>query len=262
MAAAIHSSYRHQSSNRASRSSSRTGLSTYGSASYASTSGGGDSCPAIQRNYGICDNKEPGDPKSLGQSAKDSAGGFGDFLAGTLDAIEYAAEPWCWFGADCGVQETYREKTKEAGMDVGSKEYKDTAEAAETVSWLAGAFSLFKNLIKKAIKGGTKADSPSGKGAGTGLAAQPDFNSPMSAWNHYEKHVMRVKRNKKGKVTGPTKESPNMPEFKGQGGYEHYRETARLFMPGGGTGRIGHPALKLWRILPNRSEDRLLRLRE
>ncbi|GGW30570.1 RHS repeat-associated core domain-containing protein [Streptomyces xantholiticus] len=232
VAAAIHTSYRQNYSQRASRNGSRTGLSASGSASFASSSG--DNCPAIQRNYGICNNKEPENPKSLGQSLKDTAGGIGDFLAGTADAVEYATEPWCWFGADCGVQETYREKAKEAGVEVGSKEYKDTADAAETVSLLFGGWGLLKAIIRKALKGGTKADSPSGDKPGAAVAARPDFNSPMSAWGHYEKHVLGVKRNKRGKVTGPAKEPPNMPEFKGQGGYERYRETARSFMSGGG----------------------------
>jgi hypothetical protein len=132
-------------------------LSASGSAHHTS----GDSCPAIQRNYGICNNKEPENPKSLGQSVKDAAGGFGDFLAGSADAIEYATEPWCWFGADCGVQETYREKAKEAGVEVGSKEYKNTAGMAETFSILFGGFAALKVIIKKALKGGTKApDAP------------------------------------------------------------------------------------------------------
>ncbi len=233
--AALQVIYRQQASYRASRNGSRTGLSASGSASYASASSSADSCPAIQRNYGICDNKEPENPKSLGQSAKDAAGGVGDFLAGTADALEYATEPWCWFGADCGVQDKYREKAKDAGVEVGSKEYKDTAEAAETVSWVAGGFGFLRSLIKKAIKGGTKpADNPSNKGPGAAVAARPDFHSPLSAWGHYEKHVLGVKRNKKGKITGPSKEPPNMPEFKGQGGYERYRETARSFMSGAG----------------------------
>ncbi|MFF9853276.1 RHS repeat domain-containing protein [Streptomyces litmocidini] len=154
VAAIVHAYVRYQASQRASRTGSRTGLSTMGSANYASASG--DSCPAIQRNYGICDNKEPSDPKPLGETLRDMAGGLGDFATGTLDAIEYATEPWCWFGADCGVQETYREKAKEAGVDVGSKEYKDTAEAAETVSWLTGIGGLLKGIVKKIIKGGTK----------------------------------------------------------------------------------------------------------
>ncbi|MDT9684596.1 RHS repeat-associated core domain-containing protein [Streptomyces sp. TRM76323] len=159
VAAAVHTTYRQNSSHRASRSGSRAGLSATGSASFAS--GSTDSCPAIQRNYGICNNKEPENPKSLGQTLKDMAGGVGDFFAGSADAIEYATEPWCWFGADCGVQETYREKAKDAGVEVGSKEYKDTAEAAETVSWLAGGFGALRALIKKALKGGTKApDAP------------------------------------------------------------------------------------------------------
>ncbi|MFJ8543496.1 RHS repeat-associated core domain-containing protein [Streptomyces sp. NPDC093586] len=164
VAAAVHTTYRQSSSHRASRGGSRTGLSASGSASFASASGGGDNCPAIQRNYGICNNKEPENPKSLGQSLKDMAGGIGDFLTGSADALEYATEPWCWFGADCGVQETYREKAKEAGVEVGSKEYKDTAEAAETVSFLAGGFGALRALVKRALKGGTKApDMPDSK---------------------------------------------------------------------------------------------------
>ncbi|GGU42568.1 hypothetical protein GCM10010274_33240 [Streptomyces lavendofoliae] len=159
VAAAIHTYYRQSSGYRASRNGSRTGLSASGSASFASSSG--DSCPAIQRNYGICNNKEPENPESLGQQAKDAAGAVGDFLAGTADAIEYATEPWCWFGADCGVQETYREKAKEKGVDVGSETFKDTEKALEVGSWLTGIGGILKSIIKRAVKGGSKtADAP------------------------------------------------------------------------------------------------------
>ncbi|MEV8536719.1 RHS repeat-associated core domain-containing protein [Streptomyces sp. NPDC051211] len=157
--ATIHTVQRQQAGHRASRTSSRSGFSASGSASYASASGG-DNCPAIQRNYGLCSNSEPENPKSLGQSSKDVAGGLGDFLAGSLDTLEYMTEPWCWFGADCGIQEKYREKAKDAGVEVGSKEYQDTAEVAETASFLTGGLAFLKQIVKKAMKGGTKAPEP------------------------------------------------------------------------------------------------------
>ncbi|MBX9366000.1 hypothetical protein K4G64_33650, partial [Streptomyces sp. WAC04114] len=35
--------------------------------------GGGDSCPLIKRNYGICDSKEPKDPRAQGSFKTSSA---------------------------------------------------------------------------------------------------------------------------------------------------------------------------------------------
>ncbi|WP_234042379.1 RHS repeat-associated core domain-containing protein [Streptomyces marianii] len=159
VAAVVHTYHRQQSSTRASRTSSRSGIQARGTGS-VSSSGSGSNCSSPYPAYKPGCNTEPANPESLGQTAKDTAGGFGDFLTGTLDAIEYATEPWCWFGADCGVQEKYREEVKDAGVEVGSEQYKDTANAAETASWFAGAFGLLKNIIKKAIKGGSKPDAP------------------------------------------------------------------------------------------------------
>ncbi|WP_146207013.1 hypothetical protein [Streptomyces tirandamycinicus] len=52
----------------------------------------------------------------------------------------------------------------------------------EPVALFVGALGLLESLIKKAIKGGSKAaDSPSCKGSGAVVAARPDFNSLMSA---------------------------------------------------------------------------------
>ncbi|MET9897401.1 hypothetical protein [Streptomyces sp. NPDC006446] len=63
----------------------------------------------MQRNYGICDNKEPEDAREQG-SFKDILGGIGDAVTEGLDAVEYATEPWCWGGnSSCGVNDDYRE---------------------------------------------------------------------------------------------------------------------------------------------------------
>jgi hypothetical protein len=53
-----------------------------GSANYASAKA--DSCPLVQRNYGIRDNKEPEDAREQG-SFKDILGGIGDAITGGLD---------------------------------------------------------------------------------------------------------------------------------------------------------------------------------
>jgi len=66
------------------------------------------------------------------------------------------------------------------------------------------------------------------------LALLPNFNSRLSATRHYSDHVLGVKVNGKGKVTGPSKQPANMPEFRGVGGFERYRNTARTFMSGDG----------------------------
>ncbi|GAA4887159.1 polymorphic toxin-type HINT domain-containing protein [Streptomyces coeruleoprunus] len=151
IAAAKHPSYRQNSASRASRNGSRTGLSASGSASYTS---GGANCHPVQRNYGLCGNQEPEDPRPLGQAVKDSAGAFGEFIVSGLDAIEYATEPWCWFGADCGATDTYREKVKDVGVDVDSEDYQKTLKGAEYASWATGLWGMGRALAKKLAKGG------------------------------------------------------------------------------------------------------------
>ncbi|WP_238442273.1 RHS repeat domain-containing protein [Streptomyces pratensis] len=104
--------------------------------------------------------------------------------------------------------------------------------AAEIAELATGGASGGSAVVGSGVAVGSR--SAKGTSKGTSLAVRPDFNSPISGLNHYEKHVMGIKRNKRGKVTGPTKEKPNMPEFTGQGGYEAYRDTARSFMSGAG----------------------------
>ncbi|MGW1278876.1 RHS repeat-associated core domain-containing protein [Streptomyces tsukubensis] len=233
VAAASHVTHRQKSSHRASRTSSRSGLSVMGSGNYGGGSSSGTDCGATYPAYKPGCNTEPGDPEPLGES-RDTLGGAGDFAVGALDVIEFITEPWCWFGADCGLQNKYREKVKDHGVEVGSEEYNNAASAAEKLSVLAGGLGVLRGLVGRAVKGGAKSpDSPSAATGGA-LVARPDFNSPMSAWGHYEKHVLGVKRNNKGKLVGAPKQEPNMPEFHGQGGFERYRETARSFMAGAG----------------------------
>ncbi|MFG1706387.1 DNRLRE domain-containing protein [Nonomuraea sp. M3C6] len=60
----------------------------------------------------------------------------------------------------------------------------------------------------------------------------PDFNSFMSAYRHYAKHVLGVLISKTGKQI-KAGEAPGMPEFK-SGGFAAYRSAARNFMGGAG----------------------------
>ncbi|WP_406165459.1 RHS repeat-associated core domain-containing protein [Streptomyces sp. NBC_00996] len=66
------------------------------------------------------------------------------------------------------------------------------------------------------------------------IAILPDFNSRLSAVRHYSDHVLGVRINGKGKVSGPSKQPANMPEFRGVGGFDKYRNAARSFMSGSG----------------------------
>ncbi|MEU0204784.1 polymorphic toxin-type HINT domain-containing protein [Streptomyces canus] len=139
------------------------GMSTMGSANYASSSGGGSSCPLVQRNYGLCDNKEPADPRAEGS--------FKDFLAGAghnlLSGWEAMAEltPSCWF-QDCGAPtDMYDEFVEGKGVDKDSQAYDSGDDAAEVAGWLnvgGLARSLMKKLVKKGEKKAAKeAEAPS-----------------------------------------------------------------------------------------------------
>ncbi|WP_450152388.1 polymorphic toxin-type HINT domain-containing protein [Streptomyces dioscori] len=136
---------------RSSQSSNSGGMSTMGSANYASASSGADSCPLVKRNYGICDSQEPEDPRAEG-SFKDILGGIGDAITESLDGLEYATEPWCWGGGgNCGVNDDYKEFTENQGVDSNSKNYdagKDFTEAASLFG-AGGIRTFLKNLFKK-----------------------------------------------------------------------------------------------------------------
>lgn len=144
---------------RASQSASSGGMSTMGSANYASAKT--DSCPLIQRNYGICDNKEPEDAREQG-SFKDILGGIGNAITEGLDAVEYATEPWCWGGnSSCGVNDDYKEFTEKHGVDENTKNYdagQDFTDAASMFNLAGFAKHFMKNLFKKARKDAPKPD--------------------------------------------------------------------------------------------------------
>ncbi|WP_328672383.1 hypothetical protein [Streptomyces sp. NBC_00328] len=76
---------------RSSQSASSGAMSTTGGVDYASAKA--DSCPLVQRNHGICDNKEPEDAWGQG-SFRDILGGIGDAITEGLDAVEYATITW------------------------------------------------------------------------------------------------------------------------------------------------------------------------
>ncbi|MEV5982130.1 hypothetical protein [Streptomyces sp. NPDC052114] len=50
-----------------------------------------------------------------------------------------------------------------------------------------------------------------------------------------------MKINKKGRITGPTAEPANMPEFRGTQELNRYRSAARTFMSGGPSGTVTMP---------------------
>ncbi|MDQ0983507.1 RHS repeat-associated protein [Streptomyces sp. V2I9] len=151
-------------SNVRSGSSGSGGMTTMGSASHVSKASA-DSCPLVKRNYGICDSNEPPDPRAEG-SVKDVVGGAAEVGGATLDFLEYATEPWCWFGANCGgAEDKVKEFEEKHGVDTDSKAHdsgKDFTEAA-TLFNIGG-------LVKKAVKGilgaakkKAKPDAPKGK---------------------------------------------------------------------------------------------------
>ncbi|WP_326728882.1 RHS repeat-associated core domain-containing protein [Streptomyces phaeochromogenes] len=137
---------------RASGTSGSGGLSTMGSANYASA---GSGCPLVKRNYGICDSTEPEDPRAEG-SWKDRLASLGDLITEGMDAFESATEPWCWGGgSNCGVNDDYRGFVEKQGVDLESKAFqqaKDFAEAASLFTQVGAARWFLKNLFKKGGK--------------------------------------------------------------------------------------------------------------
>lgn len=93
----------------------------------------------------------------------------------------------------------------------------------------SGLGAVPRGGVAKAVPGEGKVVVP-----GTGVVRLPDFNSTLSANRHYSAHVLGVKVNKKGKITGSTAEPANMPEFRGAHGRARYRSAARAFMSGNG----------------------------
>ncbi len=132
------------------------GMSTMGSASYSSTSSGHYCNPVIaDKAWTPSCSVEPEDPRAQGDW-KDAVAGIGGFIAETADAIEYMTEPWCWFGADCGVSGHYEELVESKGVDTDSQAYEDTRDAADAVSAVAGIFGSAKALAKRALRGAVK----------------------------------------------------------------------------------------------------------
>ncbi|MEU3598321.1 RHS repeat-associated core domain-containing protein [Streptomyces sp. NPDC006798] len=147
----VHQTYRSKSSGRSSGGSSRSGgMSAQGGANY---SGGSSSigCGATYPAYKAHCTSEPVDPQSWGDAwkaiAKSGAAGI-DFLLGVADAIEKGTEPQCQFGADCGLQDDYREKVKEYGIDPSSKDYQDSKNSLEIASYVTGAFGVARSLAR------------------------------------------------------------------------------------------------------------------
>lgn len=153
--------YNNYVSNRSSGSGGSGGMSTMGSANYASSSGGSD-CPLVQRNYGICDNKEPADPRAEG-SFKDTAASAGHaFLEGWEGLAELT--PACWF-QDCGAPtDAYDEFVEGKGVDEDSQAY-DVGEDLVGVAGMINISGWVKFLSKKLAKETSKkaakeADAP------------------------------------------------------------------------------------------------------
>ncbi|WP_234334925.1 putative adhesin [Streptomyces sp. NRRL S-118] len=224
VAAAAHTGYRQQSSQRASRNGSRTGISAAGSANHASASA--DSCPAIQRNYGICNNKEPENAKAQG-SFGDFLGGLGHNLAASGEAMSNFS-PWCWIEDCSGATKQYDDFVTEQGVDKKTEAW----DAGDAVVEVAGLFSLagaLKSVAKKLLKGGTSSGknladdglNTSGGAHRTDMPFRGDGQTvfhghgswrpengttvvPPGTWLHlYEEHGYTITRQKGMSISGP-----------------------------------------------------------
>ncbi|MFD2691347.1 polymorphic toxin-type HINT domain-containing protein [Streptomyces phyllanthi] len=142
-------------SSRSSGSNGSGGMSTMGSANYASSSGGGGSdCPLVQRNYGLCDNKEPADPRAEG-SVKDFLAGAGHNLIAGVEAMSELA-PGCWFEDCSGATDMYDDFVEGKGVDEDSQAYDAGDDAAEAAGWLTGVGGIFKSIAKRFLKNSGK----------------------------------------------------------------------------------------------------------
>ncbi|WNZ10970.1 polymorphic toxin-type HINT domain-containing protein [Streptomyces sp. 11x1] len=141
-------------SSRSSSSNGSGGMSTMGSANYASSSGGGSSCSLVQRNYGICDNKEPEDPRAEG-SFKDFAAGAGHNILSGIEAMSEFS-PGCWFEDCSGATDMYDDFVEGKGVDEDSQAYDAGDDTAEVAGWLSGIGGVFKSLAKKLVKNTSK----------------------------------------------------------------------------------------------------------
>nr|WP_239149472.1 polymorphic toxin-type HINT domain-containing protein [Streptomyces sp. SID12501] len=140
-------------SNKSSGSNGSGGMSTMGSANYASSSGGGSDCPLVQQNYGLCNNKEPADPRAEG-SFKDAAAGFGHNLLSGWEAMAELT-PSCWF-QDCGAPtDAYDDFVEGKGVDEDSQAY-DTGDDVAEVASMFNLPGLLKSLSKKLLKNTSK----------------------------------------------------------------------------------------------------------
>ncbi|MFF6979569.1 polymorphic toxin-type HINT domain-containing protein [Streptomyces sp. NPDC008343] len=146
---------------KSSTSSSSGGMSTMGSANYASSSsGGGDGlggCPLVQRNYGLCNNKEPADPRAEG-SVKDFLAGAGHNLLSGLEAMSELS-PGCWFEDCSGATDMYDEFVEGKGVEKDSQAYDAGDDAVEAAGWLSGVGGLFRTLAKKLLKDKAKKEA-------------------------------------------------------------------------------------------------------
>ncbi|MFF8401560.1 RHS repeat-associated core domain-containing protein [Streptomyces sp. NPDC015684] len=146
---------------RSSSSSTSGGMSTMGSANYASaSSGGGSDCSLVQRNYGICDSKEPKDPRSKG-SFTDFLAGIGHNLAATGEAASHAS-PICWFEDCSGATDQYDHFVEKKGVDKNSQAFDAGDDAAEAAGLVGGFAGLFRTLAKKLLKGAAKEGAEKG----------------------------------------------------------------------------------------------------
>ncbi|OQR63106.1 hypothetical protein B6E66_15835 [Streptomyces maremycinicus] len=167
--AAIHSLYRQQASTRASRSSSRDGITPWGSGSYSSGTTGsscGSGYPAYKPECST--NVEPEDPRAQGSFTDLLAGGGHNLVSGFETVIEWA--PGCWF-EDCTGDMTgkYDDFVTDHGVDKNTKAF-DAGDALVTIGSifnLAGALKalsrkLLKNTAKPRPGGSLKGVNPSG----------------------------------------------------------------------------------------------------
>ncbi|MEU2492153.1 RHS repeat-associated core domain-containing protein [Streptomyces sp. NPDC007883] len=167
VAAVVHTYYRQQSSTRASRTSSRSGIQPWGTGSSGST---GTDCSATYPAYkpGCHTNVEPENPKAQG-SFSDFLGGVGHNLAAAGEALTNLS-PWCWIEDCSGGTKQYDDFVTEKGLDKNTKAW-DAGDAAAEVAGIFSLVGLIKSIAKKILKAGVKKTNPDPPVSG-GRAAQ------------------------------------------------------------------------------------------
>ncbi|QYX79530.1 hypothetical protein K1J60_26135 [Streptomyces akebiae] len=137
---------------RAASSAQSGGMSTMGSANYASSGGTGTDCSATYPAYkpGCNTNVEPEDPRAEG-SFKDSLGGIGHNLVSGFEAMSNFS-PVCWFEDCSGGTDMYDDFVEKHGVDTDSQAFDSGDKAAEAAGFATGGIGFLRSLAKKLFK--------------------------------------------------------------------------------------------------------------